>query len=120
MHSSYVCRFPSSRHSATFWPICSRTCKKKERANEFRSKYGCPYVWVYYINIHHIYTNCPPRATPRTSRESVRERGSEGARILAFTRYYHHQWCMVYGIKGRLGRGGAYIAQWSCNNVVTG
>ena len=43
-----------------------------------------------------------------------------GARLtdrapLAFTRYYHHQYCMVYGINR-----GAYIAQWPCNSIVIG
>ena len=35
---------------------------------------------------------------------------------LAFTRYCHHQYCMVYGIT-REGRGGSYIAQKLRNSI---
>jgi len=36
---------------------------------------------------------------------------------LAFTRYFHHQYCVVHGIKGGGVGGGAYVAQWSCNSI---
>jgi len=38
---------------------------------------------------------------------------------LAFTRYCHHQYCMVYCIKGVVG-GWPYIAQWACNSIAIG
>jgi len=47
---------------------------------------------------------------------SLRRAGAPG--LLAFTRYCHCQYCMVYGIKGG-GRWGAYIAHWSCNSIGT-
>ena len=53
----------------------------------------------------------PPRCT--TLHLPLRYRG------LAYTRYCHHQYCIVYGIK-RGGGGGAYIAQWSCNSIAKG
>ena len=37
-------------------------------------------------------------------------------RALAFTRYCHYQYCMVYGMQGD-GRGGAYIALKSRNSI---
>jgi len=39
---------------------------------------------------------------------------------LTFTRYCHHQYCMVHGIKGGEVDGGAYIAHWSCNSIAIG
>jgi len=40
---------------------------------------------------------------------------------LAETRYCHHQYCMVYGMKGGGGSVGvAYIAQWSCDSITIG
>ena len=51
-------------------------------------------------------------------------RGAITARLelyysLAFTRYCHHQYGMVYGIQREVG-GGAYIAQWVCNSIAIG
>jgi len=40
---------------------------------------------------------------------------------LAFTRYRHRQYCMVYAIKeGGRSVGGAYIAQWQCIRIAMG
>ena len=55
---------------------------------------------------------CSARRLVRRNQQTVAySRGSSQPRLdLAFTRYCHHQNCMVYGITGGVG-GGAYIAQ---------
>ena len=36
-----------------------------------------------------------------------------------FTRYCHHQYCMVHGLQHGVGKR-ASIAQWSCNSIAIG
>jgi len=38
---------------------------------------------------------------------------------LAYTRYCHHQYCMVHGIQKGVGKR-PYIAQLSCNSIAIG
>jgi len=52
----------------------------------------------------------------RRERQRSVERGLQTGVGVGLSRYCHHQYCMVCGLKG----GGVYIAQWWCNSIAIG
>ena len=70
----------------------------------------CIYIYIEYIYSTWGGPAAGEPAVEKCLRACVASLSARAIRRLTFTRYCHHQYCMVYGIKGVVG-GEGYVAQ---------